>query len=335
MSIHPMSFSALDLLAKMLTFDPAARITVTEALEHPYLASYHDVTDEPDCPEPFERWRTLEALETLEQYKETLYNEIQDYRREVRGIPVEEAEPEPEPLPEPEPEPVIESEPMPEPKVGHARPPSVRHSPTREMQRKLEEIREMAEHLQPPGANDAVFLTTPEMAHSVIEGPEPPAKSEERLPDTETLPTMKPIPRTKQAVDPVVAYSRRSSAFIPSRASSMYAGSASTSYRPTPSRRTSASGAEATGSSTVAFPTQKEDYIVPARSRTASTYGYENARRLLRTLSTVSIYESGEGLAGGLADIAPIGKYIVQERDEALPSEMPRELESPPKPPSK
>ena len=58
-------------------------------------------------------------------------------------------------------------------------------------------------------------------------------------------------------------------------------------------------------------------------------------RRLLRTLSTVSIYESGEGLAGGLADIAPIGKYIV-ERDEALPSEMPQELESqsPPQPQS-
>ena len=317
----------------MLTFDPAARITVTEALEHPYLASYHDVTDEPDCPEPFERWRTLESLETLEQYKEMLYNEIQDYRREVRGIPVEEPEPEPEPEAEPGPELVSGPEPTPEPKVEHARPPSVRHSPTREMQRKLEEIREMAEHLQPPGADDAVFLATPEMAHSVIEGLEPPAKPEERLPDTETPPTTKPIPRTKQPVDPVVAYSRRSSAFIPSRASSMYAGSASASYRPTPSRRTSASGAEVTGgASTVAFPTQKEDYIVPARSRTASTYGYENARRLLRTLSTVSIYESGEGLAGGLADIAPIGKYIVQERDEALPSEMPRELESPPKP---
>ena len=58
-------------------------------------------------------------------------------------------------------------------------------------------------------------------------------------------------------------------------------------------------------------------------------------RRLLRTLSTVSIYESGEGLAGGLADIAPIGKYIV-ERDEGLPSEMPQELDSqsPPQPQS-
>ena len=190
----------------------------------------------------------------------------------------------------------------------------------------------MAEHLQPPGADDAVFLATPEMAQSVIEGLEPPAESDERLADTETPPTTKPIPRTKQPVDPVLAYSRRSSSFIPSRASSMYGGSVSASYRPTPSRRTSASGVEVTGgASTVAFPTQKEDYIVPARSRTASTYGYENARRLLRTLSTVSIYESGEGLAGGLADIAPIGKYIVQEREDALPSEMPRELESPPK----
>lgn len=323
----------MDLLAKMLTFDPAARITVPEALEHPYLASYHDVTDEPDCPGPFERWRTLEALETLEQYKETLYNEIQDYRREVRGIPVEEQEQdvEVEPIPEPVPDP----EPVPEPKVEPTRPPDVRHSPTRDLQQKLEEIREMAEYLQPPGIDDAVFLATPEMAHSIIEGLEPPAESEERLLDTETPPTTKPIPRTKP-VDPVVAYSRRSSAFMPSRANSMYGGSAATSYRPTTSRRTSASGTDVTGAaSTVAFPTQKEDYIVPARSRTASTYGYDHARRLLRTLSTVSIYESGEGLAGGLADIAPIGKYIVQERDEALPSEMPRELESPPKEQSK
>ena len=83
------------------------------------------------------------------------------------------------------------------------------------------------------------------------------------------------------------------------------------------------------GASTVAFPTQKEDYIVPARSRTASTYGYENARRLLRTLSTVSIYESGEGHAGGLADVAPIGKYIMQKDrtgDEAIASEMPKDI---------
>lgn len=81
--------------------------------------------------------------------------------------------------------------------------------------------------------------------------------------------------------------------------------------------------------STIAFPgTQSQEYILPARSRTGSMLGSDGvSRRLLRTLSTVSIYESGEGLAGGLADIAPIGKYIV-ERDEGLPSPMPHEIDS-------
>jgi len=41
---------ALDLLVKMLTFDPAVRISCEQALEHPYLAVWHDPTDEPVCP---------------------------------------------------------------------------------------------------------------------------------------------------------------------------------------------------------------------------------------------------------------------------------------------
>ena len=37
---------AIDLLEKLLKFDPYQRITVEEALAHPYLESYHDPDDE-------------------------------------------------------------------------------------------------------------------------------------------------------------------------------------------------------------------------------------------------------------------------------------------------
>ncbi|KAL8543585.1 hypothetical protein ACS0TY_004233 [Phlomoides rotata] len=48
-----MSPLALDLLGKMLVFDPEQRITVYDALCHPYLSSLHDINDEPICSTPF------------------------------------------------------------------------------------------------------------------------------------------------------------------------------------------------------------------------------------------------------------------------------------------
>jgi mitogen-activated protein kinase 1/3 len=47
---------ALDLLEKLLAFNPAKRITVEDALRHPYLEPYHDPEDEPTAdpiPEEF------------------------------------------------------------------------------------------------------------------------------------------------------------------------------------------------------------------------------------------------------------------------------------------
>ncbi|KIK60367.1 hypothetical protein GYMLUDRAFT_85374 [Collybiopsis luxurians FD-317 M1] len=76
---------ALDLLKGMLSFDPDERITVPEALEHPWLAAYHDVKDEPECTQPFDKWRYIETLETIDDFRDALWNEIQEYRREVRG----------------------------------------------------------------------------------------------------------------------------------------------------------------------------------------------------------------------------------------------------------
>ncbi|GJJ11073.1 hypothetical protein Clacol_005304 [Clathrus columnatus] len=44
---------AIDLLSKMITWDPDKRLTVTEALSHPWLANYHDPADEPASPANF------------------------------------------------------------------------------------------------------------------------------------------------------------------------------------------------------------------------------------------------------------------------------------------
>lgn len=44
---------AIDLAEKMLIFDPSKRITVEEALNHPFLSSLHEINEEPTCQSPF------------------------------------------------------------------------------------------------------------------------------------------------------------------------------------------------------------------------------------------------------------------------------------------
>lgn len=52
---------AVDLLSKMLILDPNRRISVEQALEHPYLASLHDVALEP-LAESHVDWKCIEAV---------------------------------------------------------------------------------------------------------------------------------------------------------------------------------------------------------------------------------------------------------------------------------
>eukprot|EP00828_Plagiopyla_frontata_P047737 TRINITY_DN8920_c0_g2_i2.p1 TRINITY_DN8920_c0_g2~~TRINITY_DN8920_c0_g2_i2.p1 ORF type:complete len:298 (+),score=40.30 TRINITY_DN8920_c0_g2_i2:122-895(+) len=68
---------ALDLLKKFLIFDPTKRITVNEALNHPYLATFHCPEDEPVTKpvEPVDFEFEAHAL-TLQQLKDMIYEEI-------------------------------------------------------------------------------------------------------------------------------------------------------------------------------------------------------------------------------------------------------------------
>ncbi|KAK8509645.1 hypothetical protein V6N12_001728 [Hibiscus sabdariffa] len=69
-----MSPGAVDLLEKMLIFDPHRRITVDEALCHPYLAPFHDINVEPACPRPFS-FDFEQPSFTQENIKELIYRE--------------------------------------------------------------------------------------------------------------------------------------------------------------------------------------------------------------------------------------------------------------------
>lgn len=70
---------ALDLLERLIAFNPAKRITVDDALRHPYLEPYHDPDDEPTAepiPEEFFDFDKKKDHLTKEQLKQLVYEEI-------------------------------------------------------------------------------------------------------------------------------------------------------------------------------------------------------------------------------------------------------------------
>ncbi len=66
---------AIDLLEKMLVFDPKKRINATESLSHEYVAPYHDPTDEPEAAEVFD-WSFNDADLPVDTWKVMMYSEI-------------------------------------------------------------------------------------------------------------------------------------------------------------------------------------------------------------------------------------------------------------------
>lgn len=65
---------AIDMIERMLVLDPEKRLTVDEALAHPYLAPLHDPEDEPTCSKQFEDDFDEETTQ-LEAFRDLIFNE--------------------------------------------------------------------------------------------------------------------------------------------------------------------------------------------------------------------------------------------------------------------
>ncbi|KAF9644984.1 hypothetical protein BDM02DRAFT_3190120 [Thelephora ganbajun] len=391
----------------MITFDPTERISVAGALKHPWLSTYHNPDDEPDCTESFQRWKEIEELESHDDFKRALWDEIQDYRREVRGLKS------------------VTGSPVTIKRTSSTSSHSVVDSQTQpsatttglgqideETAADLKTGTTKSSRSASPHQKEEPTTTETSPPPSEIEPSQTEPEPQPTLPPSEPLPPLPsqdnqgshPISRTNSRkaeqhpsydklerassttsittpTDPVLTYARRSSFLQPQQPAIPNSGTGSpinpyyanhhTSRKPIPNFGEGGNSDEGVNlkeqnghgkhlhRNTVAFPSENS-YVVPVRSRSGSgfgpypsgipfpgstyagdgifglpgtgnhshTIGPGTMGRLLRTLSTVSIHESGQGLKGGLADIAPIGKFITERGsdDESLASEMPEEL---------
>ncbi|CAG8696704.1 7856_t:CDS:2, partial [Acaulospora colombiana] len=80
--------ATLDLMYQMIRYKPEARITAAKALEHPWLAAFYDPEEEEwgTKPQLFTRWREIESLNTVEEFREAIWEEIQEYRTQARSL---------------------------------------------------------------------------------------------------------------------------------------------------------------------------------------------------------------------------------------------------------
>ncbi|XP_069754659.1 mitogen-activated protein kinase 9 isoform X3 [Narcine bancroftii] len=78
---------ARDLLSKMLVIDPDRRISVDDALQHPYISVWYDPS-EVEAPPPQIYDKQLEEREhTIEEWKELIYKEVVDWEeRNKNGV---------------------------------------------------------------------------------------------------------------------------------------------------------------------------------------------------------------------------------------------------------
>jgi len=77
------SEAALDLMEKMLQFNPSKRISVDEALKHPYFKSLHNPKKEVECKDIFDFSFEKEKM-TGESLRDFMWEEICHFRTELK-----------------------------------------------------------------------------------------------------------------------------------------------------------------------------------------------------------------------------------------------------------
>jgi len=70
----------LDLLDKLLSFNPMIRITVEESLAHPFLREYYDPSDEPVAEKPFQFEFEIDDLPT-HKLRELVFHEVIQFKK--------------------------------------------------------------------------------------------------------------------------------------------------------------------------------------------------------------------------------------------------------------
>jgi len=275
----------------MLSFDPSTRISVTQALAHPWLAAYHDVNDEPTCPQTFDRWHEIEALQTVEEFRTALWDEVNNVRREVRAVGAE-ADEQPSLLPSEIP----------------ARSLSVpSDAPLSPQRAQGEDVSPVAARSRRESASNSPVN---ERRSSMDDRARPRTR------------TRDPVVSYARRTSVYSARDRDSSVIAEPEGLPVTVTRTSSNAGEVP-------GLPPTGPGVNAFPFPStgapEGYVVPARQRTTSVVGGPSGAgsRLLRTLSTVSIHETVN--AGVAADVARLIRAKETAAD-APASEMPREI---------
>lgn len=75
---------ALDLMKKLLQFNPSKRIDADEALKHPFVSLFHNPADEPVCTTPITLYFNDNKKYSINEYRERLYTEIRKKRERRR-----------------------------------------------------------------------------------------------------------------------------------------------------------------------------------------------------------------------------------------------------------